>query len=87
MDTMPYEIINRGKKKLGGIQMGNKVGKFRNNIMRTEDAGLARDIRQKFGQDRKDGQEADVLVARVPDRTSGKTFAMGIEFDKDGNAI
>ena len=85
---MPYEIINRGTtKKLTGIQMGNKTGKFLNNIMRTEDAGLARAIRQKFGQDRKDGVDADVLLARVPDRTTGLKFSVGIEFDKDGNRV
>ncbi|MCK5847619.1 MAG: hypothetical protein KAH01_00305 [Caldisericia bacterium] len=53
--------------------------------MRTEDAGLARDIRQRFGQDRKDGHDADVLVARVPDRTTGLKFSVGISFDEDGN--
>jgi len=84
---MPYEIINRGKRKLAGIKIGNRTGEFVNNIMRTEDAGLARDIRQRFGQDRKDGLDAEVLVARVPDRTTGKTFAMGIEFDENGNRI
>ena len=85
---MPYEIINRGTtKKLTGIQMGNKTGKFLNNIMRTDDASLARDIRQKFGQDRKDGHAADVLVARVPDRTARKIYAMGISFDENGNRI
>ena len=85
---MPYEIINRvSDKKVKGVKVGSKVGEFRNNIIRTEDAGLARDIRQRFGQDRKDGQEADVLVAHVPDRTAGKTFAMGVTFDKDGNII
>ena len=85
---MPYEIINRGtKKKLTGIQMGKRTGKFFNNIMRTEDAGLARDIRQRFGQDRKDGSDADVLVARVPDRTTGNNFSVGISFDENGERV
>ena len=77
-----YEIIKRSKENFNGIQMGNKTGKFKNNIMRTKDASLARDIRQKFGQE---GGSRDVLVARVPDGTYGNTYAMGVSFDEDGN--
>ena len=85
---MPYEIINRkADTKVKGIKMGKAQGDFRNNIIRTDDASPAKDIRQRFGQDRKDGQDADVLVARVPDRTTGLTFSVGIEFDEDGNRI
>jgi len=79
-----YEIIKRSQKKFEGVQMGNTKGRFLNNIMRTKDASLARDIRQKFGQQ---GGTRDVLVARVPDGTYGNTFAMGISFDEDGNII
>lgn len=78
-----YEIIKRTKKKFDGIQMGNTKGKFLNNIMRTKDPALARDIRQRFGQDRTDA-EADVLVARVPDGNAGTKFAVGISFDENG---
>lgn len=85
---MPYEIINRKTDdNVAGIKMGNKTGTFVNNIMRTNDPVIARDIRQRFGQDRRDGRDADVLVAEVPDRTTGKTFAMGIEFDENGKRI
>ena len=79
-----YEIIKRTKKKFHGIQMGNTKGKFLNNVMRTKDPVLARDIRQRFGQDRTDA-EADVLVARVPNRSTGNTFTVGIQFDENGN--
>jgi len=85
---MPYEIINRNTDtNVRGIQVGKKKGKFLNNIIRTDDPVLAREVRQRFGQDRKDGRDADVLVAEVPDRTTGKTFAMGVSFDKDGNVV
>ena len=85
---MAYEIINRNKdSQVMGIQVGKKKGEFLNNIIRTEDASLARDIRQRFGQDRKDGVGADVLVARVPDRSTGKTFSVEISFDEEGKRI
>lgn len=81
-----YEIIKRTKKKFDGIQMGNTKGKFLNGIMRTKDPALARDIRQKFGQDRTDA-EADVLVARVPNRRTGNSFPVEVSFDENGNVI
>lgn len=65
--------------------MGKKKGWFGStNIIKTKDASLARDIRQKFGQERTDGGEADVLVARVPDRSVGNQFTVGIQFDENG---
>ncbi len=84
---MAFEIIKRSQENFGGIQMGKAKGKFLNNIIRTEDASLARDIRHRFGQDRKDGQDADVLVAEVPDRRTGNAFSIGIGFDENGNRI
>jgi len=79
-----YEIIKRSQNKFAGVQMGKAKGLFKNNIMRTKDASLARDIRQKFGQQ---GGTKDVLVARVPDGTYGNNYAVGIAFDEDGNRI
>ena len=82
-----YEIIKRTKEDVNGIQMGSKTGKFKNGIIRTKDRAMADDIRQAFGQNRKDGRDADVLVAEVPDRTTGNKFAVSVSFDKDGNII
>lgn len=85
---MPYQIIKRTPKDFVGIQMGKKQGAFGStNIIKTNDASLARDIRQRFGQERTDGAEADVLVARVPDKTTGNLFPVGIQFDKKGIRI
>lgn len=83
---MPYQIIKASKKDFKGVQMGKVKGIFnRGGIIKTDDAALARDIRQKFGQDR--GGTGDVLVARCPDKTTGNNFAVGISFDKKGIRI
>lgn len=66
---MPYEIIKRTQEDVKGIQLGKKKGLFRNGVIRTNDASLARDINAKWGQDREDGLDSDVLVAHVPDRS------------------
>lgn len=66
--------------------MGKKKGLFnRGGVIKTEDAALARDIRQKFGQDRTG--TGDVIVAEYPGKTTGNNFAVGISFDINGNRI
>ena len=78
---MPYEVIKRTpRSEVKGLQMGEKhKHKFMNDaVFRLPDseAKQARDIRQRFGQDRTDGKEPDVLVARVPDRSTGKSYSI-----------
>ncbi len=83
---MPYQIIKSSKKDFKGVQMGKKKGFFnRGGIIKTDDATLARDIRQKFGQDPQG--TGDVIVARYPEKTTGNKFPVGISFDKKGNII
>ena len=83
---MPWQIIKSSKKDFNGVQMGKKKGFFnRGGIIKTDDASLANDIRQKFGQD-KTGT-GDVVVAHYPDKTVGGKFAVGVAFDEDGNRI
>ena len=66
--------------------MGKKTGVFnRGGIIKTEDATLANDIRQKFGQDRTG--TGDVIVAHYPDKTTGNKFQVGIAFDGNGDRI
>lgn len=69
-----FEIIKSttSPRDLAGIKMGNTEKYFGNmNVFRTKDEALAKDIKQKFGQE----GTSEVLVARVPDRTTGKSFA------------
>ena len=69
-----FEIIKSttSPRDLAGIKMGNTEKYFGDmNVFRTTDEALAKDIKQKFGQE----GTSDVLVARVPDRTTGKSFA------------
>ena len=81
-----YQIIKSSKENFKGIQMGKKKGLFNSGgIIKTNDATLANDIRQKFGQDRTG--TGDVIVARVPNKTTGSRFAVGISFDENGNRI
>ena len=65
--------------------MGKKKGIFnRGGIIKTDDASLANDIKQKFGQDRTG--TGDVIVAHYPDKTTGNQYAMGVTI-KDGKVI
>lgn len=83
---MPYQVIKSSKKDFKGVQMGKKKNYFNSGgVFNTNDASLARDIRQKFGQDKRG--TGDVIVARFPDKTTGKKFSVGIAFDEDGNVI
>ena len=83
---MPYQIIKSSKKDFKGVQMGKKKGYFNHGgIIKTDDAALANDIKQKFGQD--PSGTGDVLVAHYPDKTTGNNFAVGISFNEDGNKI
>ena len=85
---MPFQIIKRTDKDFAGVQMGNRKGWFgAQNVIRTEDAALANDIDHRFGNARRDGKEADVLVAEVNYRTTGNKFMVGISFDENGNVI
>ena len=81
---MPYQIIKSSQKDFKGIQMGKKKGVFNaGGIIKTEDAALANDIRQKFGQD--PTGTGDVIVAHYPDKTTGNKFMVNIKFDENGN--
>ena len=83
---MPYQIIKSSKKEFKGVQMGKKKGYFnQGGVIKTDDAALANDIKQKFGQDRTG--TGDVIVAHYPDKTTGSRFAVGISFDENGNRI
>ena len=84
---MPYQIIKSSKREgFKGVQMGKKKGFFnRGGIIKTDDATLANDIKQKFGQD--PSGTGDVVVAHYPDKTTGNNFAVGISFDDDGNRV
>jgi len=89
---MPYEVLKRvPDKEVTGLQMDEKHKHyFREDTsfrLPDDEAAQARDIRQRFGQDRRDGEEADVLVVRIPDKTTGNMYHMGIEFDEEGNRI
>ena len=90
---MPYEVIKRVKNKdVKGLQMGdNHQHHFVEDTsfrLPDSEASQARDIRSRFGQDRTDGQDADVLVARIPDRSTGKArMVVGITFGEDGKII
>ena len=88
---MPYEIIKRvADKDVKGLQMGEKhKHHFREDVsfrLPDSEAKQARDIRARFGQDRTDGKDAEVLVARIPDRNASGQFR-GITFDEDGNIV
>ncbi len=83
---MPYQVIKASKKDFIGVGMGKEKNYFnRGGVFNTNDAALAKDIRQKFGQDRRG--TGDVIVARFPDKTTGNKFSVGIAFDEDGNVI
>lgn len=83
---MPYQIIKSSKKDFYGVKMGKKKGVFnRGGVIKTDDAALANDIKQKFGQDRTG--TGDVIVAHYPDKTTGNKFQVGIEFDENGNRL
>ena len=76
-----YEIIKSttSPRDLAGIKMGNTKGYFGgSNVIRTQDEALANDIKQKFGQD----GTSEVLVARAPDRSTGRTWAIDVPWHK-----
>ena len=76
-----YKVIKRiADHSVTGVQMGEKHKhdfiKDTSFDLPASEAAKARDIRQRFGQDRTDGKEASVLVAEIPDR-SKKIISLG----------
>lgn len=80
---MPYEVLKRTKKEgVLGLQMGDKhQHRFREGTsfrLPDSEARQAEDIKQRFGQKRTDGEEADVLVVQIPDRSPDRIVTTGI---------
>lgn len=76
---MPYEVIKRiPEVDVEGVNLGGKFKhKFREGVsfrLPDSERGQANEIAQTMGQERKDGKEATVLVAEVPDRSKKMRF-------------
>jgi len=89
---MPFEVIKRvADHNVKGLQMGERhQHKFNKGVsfrLPDTEARQAEDIASRFGQDRTDGKDAEVLVQKIPDRSTGNLYAMGVSFDEDGNIV
>ena len=73
---MPYTVIQRteASTEIKAIKMGKVPRYFENGQFSIDDRAEANDIRDEFGQN----GAGEVLVARVPDHTTGKMYAIRV---------
>lgn len=63
-----YEIIKASTRAFNSIQVGGVMVPIRQHGTLVTDSGLARDIEQSFGQDKRAPYRDDVMVVPVDDR-------------------